>query len=63
MARRVASARETARSADSATVAGAKRILTHVALGEGDDRRDLWYDEAGRLIAVEVRKLGVRAQR
>jgi hypothetical protein len=44
-------------------VGGVRRILTHVILGQGDEIRHLWYDESGKLFAIDVPKLGVRAQR
>ncbi|HEY2825645.1 MAG TPA: hypothetical protein VGI83_08880 [Gemmatimonadales bacterium] len=58
-----ASVRGTPASPDSATVGGVRRILTHVILGQGDEIRHLWYDESGKLFAIDVPKLGVRAQR
>jgi hypothetical protein len=50
-------------AADTATVGGTRRILKHIILGTGEDVRHLWYDATGRLTAVEVPRLGLKAQR
>jgi hypothetical protein len=60
---RSASASETARTMDSVSVGGGRRLETHVTLGDGDERRHLWYDQAGKLVAIDLPRSAIRVER
>lgn len=44
-------------------VAGIARTLRLLVLETGDESRNLWYDEAGRLIKVDLPSRGITAER